>query len=151
MICSGAAKGNVFLSVIVLETFLSAETWRENFGKIFSIKTFLIKTQAIFDWIYLSLGLRRGNWDYSKEIKDNGRPIKEIEELRRYLWIMIKVSENWKETWFFCLLISEKFDASNAPLVTHTHTHTHTHTSKLKIGSHYWLCFLFFLLSVLFV
>ena len=108
MICSGAAKGNVFLLVIVLETFLSAETWRENFGKIFSIKTFLIKTQAIFDWIYLSLGLRRGNWDYSKEIKDNGRPIKEIEELRRYLWIMIKVSENWKETWFFCLLISEK-------------------------------------------
>ena len=94
---------------------------------------------------------------------------------------------------FFCLLISEKFDASGSFGHTFTHTHTHTrtharththahthalthahthtrthtrahtythahphtrthaHTSKLKIGRHYWLFFLIFLLPVLFV
>ena len=33
----------------------------------------------------------------------------------------------------------------------HPHTRTHAHTSKLKIGRHYWLFFLIFLLPVLFV
>ena len=63
-------------------------------------------------------------------------------------WIMNKVSENKKKIDFFCLLISEKFDASGSFGHTHTHTHTHPPTSKLKIGRHYWL---FFLLPVLFV
>ena len=82
---------------------------------------------------------------------------------------------------FFCLLISEEFDASGSFSHTHSHTHTHTHTrtharththththarahtyththtpthahtSKLKIGRHYWLFFLIFPLPVLFI
>ena len=96
---------------------------------------------------------------------------------------MSKVSENKNKQKidFFCLLISEKFDASGSFGHTHSHTHTHTrtrththahtrththtrahtyththtpthaHTSKLKIGRHYWLFFLIFPLPVLFI
>ena len=156
-------NATVFL-MIVLET----TQWK--YSPLILFLSFAAKMYVIFDWRYF-IEAARENWDHgwwsSNQINRGAEIFLNHEQGK---W-----KQKQKKNWFFCLLISEKFDASGSFGHTHSHSHTHTHahththtrahvhthahphtrthahTSKLKIGRHYWLFFLIFPLPVLFI